>query len=163
MKIYLSKLWKGTIALVFVAIMSYLLTDVLITMVNVVIPESLPLLRSICYAAIPVMIAVIVTYIRRQNNGEMRRTYQTDLGNASFQWVPEIKKVLKSPDFIAELAAFATLLFPLILVIGVWVNPIVSVILYFTVFVIIDLSIWLCLHHKWAKERLRLHSSEDHK
>lgn len=163
MKIYLSKLWRGAVALIFAAIMSYLLMDVLITMVNVVIPESLSLLRAISYLAIPVLIAVVVTYIRRQNNGEMRRTFQADLGSAPFQWMPEIRKILKSPDFIAELAAFATLLFPLIMVMGIQVNLIVSLLLYSIVFVIIDVSIWLILHHKWAKERLHLPDSKEHK
>ena len=163
MKIYLSKLWRGIAALVFFAIMSYLLTDVLITAVNVVIPVSLPWLRRICYLAVPTLIAVAVTYIRRQNNGEMRRAYQTDLGDASFQWFPEIKKILKSPDFIAELAAFVTLLFPFIIVVGIWVNPIASVIFYLAAFVLIDLSIWLFLHYKWAKERLHLPGNADHK
>ena len=162
MKIYLSKLWRGAVALVFVAVMSYMLMDVLITVVNIVIPVSLPLLRSICYLAIPTLIAILVTYLRRQNNSEMRRTYQADLGDASFQWIPEIKKVLKSPDFIAELAAFITLFIPLIMVIGILVNPIVSTILYFTAFVVIDVGIWLVLHHKWAKERLHLPGSEVH-
>lgn len=156
MKIYLSKLWRGALTVAFIALLEYMLMDVLITAVNVVIPEALSLVRGILYLAIPIFATALVTYLRRQNNGEMRRAYQTDLGDNPFQWLPEIKKVLKSRDYLAELAAFATLLIPIIILFGVMVNIVFTLIFYPLLYAAIDLCLWLLLHRKWAKERLHL-------
>ena len=154
MKLYLSKLWRGILAVAIVALLQSMLMDVLITVVNVFIPESLALVRNILYLAIPVFWVALVTYLRRQNNSEMRRLYQAELGSAPFEWLTDLKKTAKSPDFLGELFAFLTLLLPIMILFCAVINVPVSLILYPLVFVVIDLSIWMLLHRTWAKERI---------
>ena len=154
MKVYLSKLWRGVLAIALVALLSSMLMDVLITAVNLFIPEALTLVRSILYLAIPVFLVALVTYLRRQNNSEMRRLYQTELGSAPFEWLSDLKKTAKGPDFVGELLAFLTLLLPILILFGAVINVPVSLILYPVLFAAIDLGIWILLHRKWAKERL---------
>ena len=154
MKLYLSKLWRGILAVAIVKLLSSMLTDVLITAVNVFIPESLALVRNIFYLAIPIFLVALVTYLRRQNNSEIRRLYQAELGADPFRWATDLKKTVKSPDFRAELFAFLTLWLPILILFGVVINVPVSLILSLVLFVVIDLGVWLLLHRSWAKERL---------
>lgn len=163
MKIYFTKLGKGILYVLFINVLYNLLMDFLITAVNVIIPVSLSLLRSFCYLALPVFFVSLFTYLRRQNNSEMRRHYQTVLGNTPFSLVPELLRVLRGREFLAESAAFVTLLLP-ITILSIFsdslANSLLSALIYTVFFALIDAGIWLLLHHKWAKERLH-HSSPD--
>lgn len=154
MKIYFTKLGKGIGITVFVWLLLDMLLDFMITMINVVIPKSLPLLRNLCYLALPVFFIALFTYLRRQNNGEMRRGYQDALDGSPFLFGKELIRVLKSSDFLAELAAFVTILIPLSIS-GNVLNTVLIVLTYTLFFILIDAGIWLLLHRKWAKERLR--------
>lgn len=154
MKLYFIKLGKGLVLTAFVWLALDMLLDVLITAVNVIIPKSLPIIRTICYLALPVFFIALYTYLRRQNNGEMRRSYLDALDDSPFVLGKELTIVLKSRDFLTELAAFGTILIPLSLSRNI-LSTLLTVVIYTLFFLLIDAGIWLLIHRKWAKERLR--------
>lgn len=157
MKIYFTKLGKGLLNIGFVLLLTMLLMNFMITIVNIIIPESLALLRSICYLALPVFALSLFTCKRRLNQSEKRRQYLDELSDSPFRFSAETVKVLKSADFLAELAVFVTFL--VLLTIASWGGNILSTIIhsliYILFFVIIDAGIWLLVHSNWAKERIR--------
>ncbi len=153
MKLYFIKLGKGLVLTAFVWLALDMLLDVLITAINVVIPKSLPMIRNICYLALPVFLIALYSYLRRQNNGEARRSYLDALDDSPFVLGKELLRVLNSRDFLTELAAFVTILIPLSLSRNI-LNTLLTVVIYTLFFLLIDAGIWLLLHRKWAKERL---------
>ena len=140
----------------------FLATFLLQTFVNFI--ES-NLLKALIFLAIPAIFVVIRIYRRRLENAELRRAYLNQITDQEVTWKQQLKYVLRSADFRAEIAAFATVLL-LILSIAFllggakgyfWTNMMslfLSFVLYEGIYVIIDMICWLAVHRIWFKEKL---------
>ncbi len=153
-KLYLQKLGKGILYFIFVILLYSLIGGVLMTVINAFIPWEL--LRSYCYLIVPVFLVALFTYKRRQNRTETRRAYLAELGEIPFSFGAELTKILKSGDFLAELAAFCTLMLVLFIsnIVHNPISAIISLLTYLVFFLFIDVLIWLLLHRSWAGERI---------
>ena len=161
-KLYAKKL--GSIALMSLAFFGiyFLATFLLQTFVNFIENN---LVKALIFLAIPAVFLVIRIYRRRLENAELRRAYLTKIADDDVTWKRQIKCVLSSADFRAEILAFATVLL-LILSIAFllggakgyfWTNMmslVFSFILYEGIYIIIDMFCWLAVYRIWFKEKL---------
>ena len=157
MKLYFQKLGKALVYLLFIWLLSVLLDGVLATFLNVVAKDN-PMLWSLLYLSVPVIGASIFTYKRRLSHADVRREYLHALGKEKFSIFPQLVWVLRSHDYLAEIAAFFTVFLPVLIGILVTSSQILGsflVAVYYTViFAVIDLLLWFLVHRAWASERV---------
>lgn len=161
-KLYVKKL--GSIALMSLVFFGiyFLATFLLQTFVNFI--ES-NLIKALIFLAIPAIFVVIRIYRRRLENAELRRAFLNQIADQEITWKQQLKYVLKSADFRAEIAAFATVLLLILSIVFLlggakgyfWTNMMslfLSFVLYEGIYVIIDMICWLAVHRIWFKEKL---------
>ena len=110
---------------------------------------------------IPLILVLIRVVRRRSENQEMRRAYLAEANRERFVWREEWRRLLKFPDFRAEVLAFASIAFIFAIIVAFivtgpwWVYILVALIyllapctLYFT----IDFILWAIVHNSWRKD-----------
>ncbi len=120
-----------------------------------------PFIKLVFLLGIPLMIVLIRVYNRRLENAELRRSYLGDANRDRFAVADEWRCMLKFPHFLAELFAFATILFPVTLIISItlpttwWIRIFVGLLsfgLLWGIYFIVDFALWLFIHKAWRKE-----------
>ena len=118
-------------------------------------------IRLVILIGIPLTIVLIRVYNRRLETPEFRRSYLADINRDKFSFTDECRYMLKFPDFLAEIFAFATILFPIVLITNMtlpttwWMRSLgglLSFCLLWAIYFVIDFSIWLHIHYLWRKE-----------
>ena len=156
MKLYFRKLGKALLYLLFIGLLFILLNGVLATIVNGLVKSVQ--FAALLYLLIPVVGASVFTYKKRLSHADERREYLHRLGKEKFSFFTQLGWILRSNEYLAEIAAFFTLLLPVLVGIMVYTWQIlgaIGVALYYTLFfAVIDLLLWFLVHRKWASERV---------
>ena len=110
---------------------------------------------------IPLILVLIRVFHRRSENQEMRRAYLADANRERLVWREEWHRMLKFPDFRAEVLAFASIAFIFAIIVafivtGPWWIYILVALIYLlapcTLYFIIDFILWVIVHNSWRKD-----------
>ena len=110
---------------------------------------------------IPLILVLIRVFHRRSENQEMRRAYLADANRERLVWREEWHRLLKFPDFRAEVLAFASIAFIFAIIVafivtGPWWIYILVALIYLlapcTLYFIIDFILWVIVHNSWRKD-----------
>lgn len=111
---------------------------------------------------IPAIIILVMVYRRRIENAEIKRSYLKICDTPKLIWKNEMAHMLRLADFRGELAAFATVLLPILIAVGMesqapwWADIMAGIVVFCLsegIFLVFDLILWLAVHHKWQRER----------
>lgn len=119
-------------------------------------------IRYVVLFGIPALIILVMVYRRRAENAEIRRCYLTYSAPPKTGVKQEFLYILRLADFLMELAAFATILLPFLVGIGIenqapwWANILAGIIMFCLFeggYFLLDWMLWLLVHNKWQRER----------
>lgn len=119
-------------------------------------------IRYVVLFGIPALIILVMVYRRRAENAEIRRCYLKYSDTKKMGIKQEFSYILRFADFRMESAAFATILLPFIVGIGIenqapwWANILAGIIMFCLCeggICLLDWMLWFLVHNKWQRER----------
>ena len=131
--------------------------NILVSIANIF---KTPIFRYGILVGVPVGIAFVTVHRFRVEKNEIRRAYLSNVGIGKMGIKSELRYMLRFPEFIAENIAFATVILPFLIAIGVanpgpwWANILAGVVILCIgvgAFFIIDFLLWMLVHVSWRK------------
>lgn len=160
LKIYFKKLISFVLGFLIWIIVFRIGFDGIVTFANFF--SAYPVVRTLIVGGIPTLIMLVIIYSRRKSNNTLKREYYERIDSiVGFKGL--ILYLIKTRDFIAEVATFSSVLLPFLFAIGsnnkdapVLINIFTGLIV-FAVFVLgfslIDFLLWFLVHKSWKKIR----------
>ncbi len=114
--------------------------------------------RSLILIGIPAVVILGIVYHYRRENKDLARAYQEYCNHEKMTFKKELLYMIRFPDFLAEILAFATILLPMIIALCIatseplWAEMLAGVIVLCiaeAVFFVIDFALWMIVHHWW--------------
>lgn len=130
------------------------------------VPEDLsptnPEIRTVILMIVPLIVLLIIAYRKRLQKNNLRSEYFTYFNRQKPKLKNEIKFIINSTDFIAEVSAFSTMLLIFLCMVvfniknnsPVFVNVLAGLIILITMiclFSFVNALIWHRVHKSWLK------------
>lgn len=156
-KLYLKKLGAILLYTVLCFFVYFISFNILVSIANIF---KTPIFRYGILVGVPVVIAFITVHRFRVEKSEIRRAYLSIVGTEKIGIKSELRYMTRFSEFIAENIAFATVIFPFLLAIGVansgpwWANVLAGGIILCMgvgVFFVTDFLLWMLVHVSWRK------------
>ena len=156
-KLYFKKLLSMLFYIALDVLIYYISYSILATIANFF--EN-SIIRYGVLMGIPVVIICVIVCKRRIKNIEIKQCYLESINNTKPTFKTEIRYIFKFPHFLTELFSFATIVSPIVIVLGIESNAsfwkdifagsiVLSVIV--GIFFVLDFISWVIVHTYWRK------------
>lgn len=164
LKLYLKKLFIIITLAISIMAVCYICYPVIGSIANLFYQ---PAIRYTILIGVPTILVLIFVYKRRIHNLDLRDDYIKhmkilDATDSKRDLKKEFNYFKTFKPLQAEVLAFATVILPLVVAIGltvengasVWINCLVGIIVFFlivSVYFVLDITFWLLIHKIWLK------------
>ena len=157
-KLYFKKLGFAALCLAVWFVFVFLMTLLFGSFLNF-LPEGV---KYTLLLLIPAFLTALWVYYRRLEQPELRRAYLQANTERTLRFLFELRYLFHFPPFQAELAATATLMLPVIFLIGfsipdtpailLLISSIIVFLVFFAGYLAVNFFHWLLVHKKWLTD-----------